>query len=44
MNVSDLGSTNGLMVDGKRVEQARLRDGATIRIGNTTMSVRVKDL
>lgn len=44
VSVQDLGSTNGLMVDGKRVEQARLRDGATIRIGNTTMSVRVKDL
>lgn len=44
VSVQDLGSTNGLLVDGKRVEQARLRDGATIRIGNTTMSVRVKDL
>jgi len=44
VSVQDLGSTNGLMVDGKRVEQAQLRDGATIRIGNTTMSVRVKDL
>ena len=32
----DLGSTNGVLVDGKRVEQAALVDGATIRIGNTT--------
>lgn len=44
LSVRDLGSTNGLLVDGKRVDQAVLRDGATIRIGNTTMSVRVKDL
>jgi hypothetical protein len=44
VSVQDLGSTNGLLVDGKRVEQAILRDGATIRIGNTTMSVRMKDL
>jgi pSer/pThr/pTyr-binding forkhead associated (FHA) protein len=29
-------------VNGKRVEQAVLADGATIRIGNTTMSLRIK--
>ncbi|HNA98669.1 MAG TPA: DUF3662 and FHA domain-containing protein [Marmoricola sp.] len=44
VSAEDLGSTNGMLVDGRRVDQARLRDGATIRIGNTTMSVRVKDL
>ena len=36
----DLGSTNGTSVDGRRVQQALLRDGSTIVIGNTTMVVR----
>ena len=42
VTVVDLGSTNGVSVDGKRVEQARLTDGATIRIGTTTMSLRLR--
>ena len=42
ITVLDLGSTNGVSVNGKRVEQATLADGATIRIGNTTMSLRLK--
>lgn len=42
ISVHDLGSTNGMSVNGKRVEQATLADGATIRIGNTTMSLRLK--
>jgi pSer/pThr/pTyr-binding forkhead associated (FHA) protein len=29
-------------VNGKRVEQATLVDGATIRIGNTTMTLHLK--
>lgn len=33
----DNGSTNGVLVDGRRVEQARLVDGATIVMGSTTM-------
>ncbi len=36
----DLGSTNGTSMDGRRVQQALLRDGSTIVIGNTTMVVR----
>jgi len=36
----DLGSTNGMVVDGQRVQQAMLQDGSTILIGNTTMTVR----
>jgi Protein of unknown function (DUF3662)/FHA domain len=36
----DLGSTNGTSIDGRRVQQALLRDGSTIVIGNTTMVVR----
>ncbi len=41
VTVVDLGSTNGMLVNGNRVEQAALDDGGTIRIGNTTMTVRV---
>ena len=37
----DLGSTNGIIVDGSKVHRARLRDGAVVRIGNTEMTVRV---
>ncbi|QBX55318.1 DUF2662 domain-containing protein [Nocardioides seonyuensis] len=37
----DLGSTNGIVVDGSKVARARLHDGATIKIGNTEMVVRV---
>jgi hypothetical protein len=42
ITVHDLGSTNGVLVNGKRVEQSTLADGATIRIGNTTMSLHLK--
>ena len=42
ITVHDLGSTNGVLVNGKRVEQASLADGATIRIGNTTMSLHLR--
>ena len=42
ITVIDLGSTNGVSVNGKRVERATLSDGATIRIGNTTLSLRLK--
>jgi hypothetical protein len=37
----DLGSTNGILVDGSKVGRARLRDGSTIRIGHTEMTVRI---
>ena len=40
VSVIDLGSTNGVLVDGRRVDGATLRDGSTVKIGNTTMSVR----
>jgi len=36
----DLGSTNGSVVDGRRVQQALLHDGSTVLIGNTTLVVR----
>jgi hypothetical protein len=40
VSVVDLGSTNGMLVNGSRVKQAELDDGGTIKIGNTTMTVR----
>ena len=40
VSVVDLGSTNGVLVNGHKVSQATLDDGAQIRVGNTTMSIR----
>ncbi|MCD6640267.1 MAG: DUF3662 domain-containing protein [Nocardioides sp.] len=37
----DLGSTNGILVDGRKVSRARLRDGSVIRIGHTEMTVHI---
>jgi hypothetical protein len=37
VTVVDAGSTNGVVVDGQQVEQARLSDGARIVLGNTTV-------
>jgi Protein of unknown function (DUF3662)/Inner membrane component of T3SS, cytoplasmic domain len=39
--VQDLGSTNGMLVDGHRVASAALRDGSEVKVGRTTMTVRV---
>ena len=39
VTAQDLGSTNGMQVDGTRLQQSTLRDGSTIKIGNTTMTV-----
>lgn len=39
VSVVDLGSTNGVLVNGSRVEHATLGDGATVKIGNTTLTV-----
>lgn len=41
VSVVDLGSTNGMLVNGSRVTHATLGDGGTIKIGNTTMTVRM---
>ena len=40
VSVVDLGSTNGMLVDGHKTVHATLDDGGTIKIGNTTMTVR----
>jgi hypothetical protein len=41
VTVFDLGSTNGTLVDGRRVPEAELFDGTTVRIGNTDIVVRL---
>lgn len=38
--VQDLGSTNGIVVDGQRATHATLRDGSRIVVGNTTIIYR----
>ncbi len=40
VRVVDLGSTNGVQVDGRKVQDALLRDGSTIVVGGTTVTVR----
>jgi hypothetical protein len=40
VSIVDLGSTNGMLVNGSRVQQATLDHGSTVKIGNTTMTVR----
>lgn len=39
VEIEDLGSTNGLIVNGSRVQQATLTEGSRIEIGNTRMLV-----
>jgi pSer/pThr/pTyr-binding forkhead associated (FHA) protein len=41
ISVQDLGSTNGMLVDGHRIATAPLHDGSEVRVGRTTMTVRV---
>ena len=36
--IVDLGSTNGMEVNGKRVKRAKLRDGDTITLGSTELT------
>jgi len=40
VTVVDLGSTNGTLVDGKRVKELQVANGAVVRIGNTDVTVR----
>lgn len=42
LSAHDLGSTNGVLVNGSRIESQALRDGDTVRIGHTEMTIRVK--
>ena len=43
LEVVDLGSTNGMLVNGAKVGRAGLRDGSEVKIGHTTMTVRVTE-
>jgi hypothetical protein len=38
----DLGSTNGIIINDEKVPRARLRDGDTVRIGHTEMTVHIE--
>lgn len=40
LQVVDLGSTNGVVVDGRRVERAALADGSRVTLGSTVVTVR----
>ena len=39
IDIVDLGSTNGIRVDGKRVQRSELREGSRIELGSTRMLV-----
>lgn len=41
VSIRDLGSTNGISVDGRRVPEAPLANGSSIRLGNTTINVSI---
>jgi len=41
IEVHDLGSTNGILVDGRKVPRADLVDGSEVKVGHTTMTVRI---
>ena len=41
LEVHDMGSTNGMLVNGRKVPRATLRDGAQVKVGTTTMTVRI---
>ncbi len=41
VSIADLGSTNGTLVNGHRVEQAVLRNGDTVQLGSTYVVVRI---
>jgi hypothetical protein len=41
VSVQDLGSTNGMLVDGHRIATTPLQDGSEVRIGRTTIVLRV---
>jgi len=43
ITIKDLGSTNGMLVNGQRVSTAPAADGTWIKIGNTVLTVRVID-
>lgn len=40
ITIEDMGSTNGIIVDGRRVQTSPLRDGSRVELGSTRMLVR----
>lgn len=41
IEVHDMGSTNGISVDGQKVTRAHLRDGSRVQVGHTSLVVRL---
>lgn len=41
IEVHDMGSTNGIRVDGQKVSRAALRNGTRVQIGHTSLTVRL---
>jgi hypothetical protein len=41
IEVHDMGSTNGITVDGSKVSRSELRDGSRVQIGHTSLVVRL---
>lgn len=41
IEVHDLGSTNGILVDGRKVPRATLREGSQVKVGTTTLTVHI---
>lgn len=41
VEVHDMGSTNGIRVDGKKVTRAALRNGSRVQIGHTSLTLRL---
>lgn len=41
VEVHDMGSTNGIRVDGQKVARAALRDGARVQVGHTSLVLRL---
>jgi hypothetical protein len=41
VTVSDLGSTNGVILNGQSVDKAQVSDGSEIRLGNTVIVIRI---
>ena len=44
IEVHDLGSTNGMLVDGRRVPLSPVTDGTEVKIGTTVMTVHIEEL
>ncbi|MFC5729297.1 MULTISPECIES: FhaA domain-containing protein [Nocardioides] len=43
VEVHDMGSTNGIRVDGQKVPRAALRDGSRVQIGHTSLTLRLME-